>query len=86
MTTTAARDDVLYVDSDIPPGMTIDDWRRQRHVARAASHRWRPRGRSAARAAVAQARRVVNRALTRLAVARGGMLLPGQGSRPDTER
>jgi hypothetical protein len=70
MTTTSAGDDVVYIDSDIPPVMTIHEWRRQRQLGRAAAHPWWLRGRSVARAAVAGARRVVVWALSRLELAR----------------
>jgi hypothetical protein len=81
MTATSSRDEVVYLDSDIPPGMTVDEWRRQRPAAaRAASHGWRPRGTWVARVAVAKARRAV----TWLAVARSWMLGHGEGCRPGT--
>ena len=59
--------DVVDVESDIPPGMTIREWRRQRTAARPRSAR---RLANAARGLVAGADRVVARALARSRVAR----------------
>jgi len=37
MTAVGTSDGMVYVDSDIPPGMTIHEWRRQRWTARTTS-------------------------------------------------
>jgi len=70
---TAPRDprDFVYVHSDIPPGMTIRDWRARRAANRPTSHRpLRLACGVAVSAAVAGASRAVARALGRPRIAR----------------
>jgi hypothetical protein len=62
MTTTHPPRQLVYVDSDIPPGMTIHEWRRQR-AARPPSHSGRQACARAVRAAATRAWGAVARAL-----------------------
>ena len=71
MTESRRPRDFVYVHSDIPPGMTIREWRAQRPANRPASDRpLRLACGIAVRAAVAAAWRAVARALGRPRIAR----------------
>ena len=71
MTDSRGPHDFVYVHSDIPPGMTIREWRAQRAANRAASdRRLLLPCRIDVRAAVTAAWRAVARALGRPRIAR----------------
>ena len=59
MTVSYGSGDFLYVQTDIPEGMTIGEWRAERATNRPARHRWRFRARASAVAMSRAAARAV---------------------------
>jgi hypothetical protein len=81
MTTTRAHDAVVYVEGDIPPEMTIREWRRQRTAARVRSPR---RLASAVRGVMAGVGRAVAQPRVARIRARGSRYAAARSAAPST--